>query len=348
MADSPKESIREEIERFLRSHARALSRIYSFVHRFRPAVAEETIRARVYEAVEKGTVRRVARGVYVARDGPATLLLVEGDARDVLHSLEDGAVDAIITDPPYDLGTRQHAMTGSTRPHMGKGRTYEQWDLDRSTLLDMFRVLSRDKSWNTLSKAKRRDSKFPTGGGALVLFVPPITRNTWTHIRNLVDLAQELGFVFQGTITWDHEIMGMGYDCGRNRKNELLFFTAGPRRGVLWDLSLPNVLRYKRTVRRDGEHEAEKPIALFTRFVEALTRPGDIVADFFVGRGRWNFAPSSGRSPTSTNRVLDLPSCHIQRLRAQSSRQNDSERGTAVGNRRSMYFRFSSPSRRTV
>ena len=287
MGNATHRSLRNEIEQFVRGHARVLSNIYTFVHRFRPAVAEETIRARVYEAVEKGTVRRVARGVFVARSGPATLLLVEGDAKEVLRSLGDGAVDAIITDPPYDLGTRQHTMTGSTRPHMGKGRTYAQWDLDRATLQDMFRVLSREKTWNTLSKARRRDGAFPTGGGALVLFVPPLTRNTWTHIRNLVDLAQELGFVFQGTFTWDHEIMGMGYDCGRNRKNELLFFTAGSRNGVLWDLSLPNVLRNKRTVRRSGEHEAEKPVALFTRLVEALTRPGDVVADFFVGRGRW-------------------------------------------------------------
>lgn len=287
-------SIRDGIERFASNRARALSAIYSFVQRFRPSAAEETIRARVYEAVEEGRLRRVARGVYVARSGPATLLLIEGDAREVLQSLEDEAVDAIITDPPYDLGTRKHTATGTTRPHMGRGRTYDQWDLDRSTLQQMFRVLRHQKTWNTISPTARG---YPKGGGALILFAPPITRNTWLHIRNLIDLAQEVGFVFQGTITWDHEVVGMGYDCGRNRKNELLFFTAGPRKGLLWDLGLPNVLRYRRIRRRHGEHEAEKPTALIKRLVEAVTVPGDTIADFFVGRGRWiREALSSGRS----------------------------------------------------
>ena len=36
-------------------------------------MAEETIRARIYEAVKEGKIIRVARGVYFARSGPAQL-----------------------------------------------------------------------------------------------------------------------------------------------------------------------------------------------------------------------------------------------------------------------------------
>lgn len=283
----PAATIRTRIQEAVSQTPIHLASIYRFVLRFRPGTAEPTIRARVYEAVADGRIRRIAPGIYFARDGPASLLLVEGDARDVLAGLEDGAIDAIITDPPYDLGTRQHTATGTTRPHMGRGRTYEQRDLDRSTLREMFRVLRKDAVWNTLNPEARRRGAFPTGGGALVLFSPPITRTTWPHIRRLVELAEELGFVFYGTITWDQEIMGMGYDCGRNRKSEILFFTAGPRKGLLWDLGLPNILRHRRLARRKGEHEAEKPVGLFWDLARAVTRPGDLVADPFVGRGRW-------------------------------------------------------------
>jgi site-specific DNA-methyltransferase (adenine-specific) len=283
----PGKSIREQVIEAVSSKPSHLQSIYSFILRFRPETAKETIRARVYEAVADGSVRRLAPGVYLATRGKASLLLVEGDAREVLRSLDDESLDAILTDPPYDLGTKKHAQTGTTRPHKGKGRTYEQWDLDRHTLGEMFRVLRKDKQWNTLNREKREREEYPRGGGALLLFVPPLTRSSWRHIFELVELAESLGFVFYGSFTWDQEIMGMGYDAGRNRKNEVLFFTAGKRNGVLWDLGLPNVLRHKRLSRRKGEHEAEKPVDLFWDLARAVTRGGDVVADFFVGRGRW-------------------------------------------------------------
>lgn len=280
-------SIRDRVEEAVSDRPQHLQTIYNFVLQFRPDTAKPTIRARVYEAVEDGRIKRVARGVYVARSGPATLLLVEGDARDVLENLDDECLDAIITDPPYDLGTKQHAEQGTTRPHQGEGRTYDQWDLNRDVLEQMFRVLRKDTEWNTLSKKRKQIGDYPRGGGALLLFAPPITRSTWPHIRNLITLAEELGFVFYGSLTWDHERMGMGYHAGRNRKNELLLFTAGERNGVLWNLGMPNVLSHKRLPRRDGEHEAEKPVELFWELCEALTRAGDVVADFFAGRARW-------------------------------------------------------------
>lgn len=264
-----------------------LRSIYSFVLQFRPGTAEETIRARVYEAVQDGRVRRVAPGVYFARSGPAALLLIEGDARSVLESLDDDVVDAIITDPPYDLGTRQHTSYGTTRPHRGRGRTYRQWDLDAVLVREMFRVLRKHREWNTINPSARRENRLPRGGGALLLFTPNISRSTWPHIRDLIELVRGIGFEFYGTITWDQEIIGMGYDTGRNQKGEILFFTAGPRNGLLWDLGFSNLVRARRLQRKPGEHEAEKPVGLFGRLVEAVTRPGDVVLDPFVGRGRW-------------------------------------------------------------
>jgi site-specific DNA-methyltransferase (adenine-specific) len=280
-------AVRSLVEESVQDEPRHLRSTYSFVQRFRPALAQETIRARVYEALAAGRLARVAPGVYFARSGPATLLLVQGDAREVLRRIDGESIDAIITDPPYDLGTQKHTTSGTTRPHRGRGRTYKQWDLDRATLAEMFRVLRKDLTWNTISARRRRERDWPRGGGALLLFAPPIVRSTWPHIRRLVDLAESLGFVFYGSITWDQAIKGMGYDCGRNQKAELLLFTAGPRNGLLWDLSLPNILRERRHQRRADEHEAEKPTRLFLRLIEALTRPGDVVADFFAGRGSW-------------------------------------------------------------
>lgn len=274
------ETVRELVEASTET-PRHLQGIYRFVHAYRPGTAEETIRARVYEAVNAGRLTRLAEGVYVARSGPATLLLIQGDARQVLASLDADSVDAIVTDGPYDLGTAENARIGTTRPHLDQGRGYEQFDFTREDLAGLFRVVKKQKAWRSLT------GKDAQGGGAMFLFVPPLTRKTRGHINALIDLAESVGFVFYGSVTWDQETIGMGYDAGRNQKNDVLLFHAGERRGLLWDLGFRNVLRHKRLARREGEHEAEKPVGLFLDLLRAVTQPGDVVLDPFVGRGRW-------------------------------------------------------------
>jgi hypothetical protein len=71
-------AVRSLVEESVQDEPRHLRSTYSFVQRFRPALAQETIRARVYEALAAGRLARVAPGVYFARSGPATLLLVQG------------------------------------------------------------------------------------------------------------------------------------------------------------------------------------------------------------------------------------------------------------------------------
>lgn len=69
-------------------------------------VKEPSIRARIYEGIEKGLFSRVAKGVYTVtkeQDGEeVTCMLVQGNGRD-LSFLKDDSIDAIITDHAYDL-----------------------------------------------------------------------------------------------------------------------------------------------------------------------------------------------------------------------------------------------------
>jgi len=270
-----------------------LQPIYEFVQRYRPETAEETVRARLYEAMEQGRIIRIARGVYFARSGSAQLLLIEGDAWEVMPKLEEGSIDALITDPPFDMGTKKWVGKGTTRPHafMGGERTYQQRDIDREWLAQAFRILKKSKEWNTLSKERKAGGHFPRGGGACAIFVPSLNRSTYPHIRELIELAESVGFVFYGSVTWDKGVMGMGYHCGRDQVMEILLFTAGERNGVLWDLGMPNILSVKKVNRRCApdavEHEAEKPSELWVRLAKALTREGEIVFDPFCGRARW-------------------------------------------------------------
>ena len=61
-----------------------------------------SIRARIYEGIDKGLFSRVAKGVYTVSKNDATCLLVNGDGRN-LSFIKDSSIDFIITDHPYDL-----------------------------------------------------------------------------------------------------------------------------------------------------------------------------------------------------------------------------------------------------
>lgn len=264
--------------------------IYEFVQAFRE-VAQETIRARIYEAVEEGRVVRVCRGVYFARSGPAQLLMVEGDAWDVLPKLAAGSVDALVTDPPGKFG-RDWAGRGTTRPHSTLGgRTYRQPNLDLEFMRQAFRVLRKAREWNTLSRLRRALGIYPKGGAACLIRVPMENRTTRGHVQNLIGLAESVGFVFYGELVVALDKLGMGYDCGRDKGAKWLLFHAGERNGTLWDFTLPNVIDARR-VRNPcsptaTEHEAEKDPTEFVRLIRAVTRVGDIVLDPFCGRARW-------------------------------------------------------------
>ena len=268
-----------------------LPMIYDFVQRFRAEVARETIRARIYEAVEQGKVVRVARGVYFAKSGEAQLLMVEGDAWEVMACLSDDSIDAVVTDPPGKFG-RDWAGKGSTRPHVEVGgRMYRQTELDLEFMRQAFRILKKSREWNTLSMVKRATGCFPKGGAACLIRVPLENRTTRKHVQRLISLAEEVGFVFYGEIVVALDKLGMGYDAGRDQGAKWLLLHAGERNGTLWDFTLPNVIDARR-VRNPcspaaTEHEAEKDSAEFIRLIGAVTREGDVVLDPFAGRARW-------------------------------------------------------------
>jgi hypothetical protein len=110
-----------------------LHAIYDYVHRWRPDVPEHSVRARLHEAVKDGTIVRVVEGVYFARSGEAQLLLIEGDAWNVMKGIDDDSLDLLLSDVPGKFG-REWAGTGTTRPHALLGhRTYPSRSLTQTS-----------------------------------------------------------------------------------------------------------------------------------------------------------------------------------------------------------------------
>ena len=99
-------------------------------------VNDESIRARIYEGVDKGLFEKVSRGVYKVSsqiNGKRNdCLLINGDGRD-LSMIPSNSIDGIITDHPYDLSK---ALTGGNR----KFASYELFKYEEKDFQEKQRV----------------------------------------------------------------------------------------------------------------------------------------------------------------------------------------------------------------
>jgi DNA methylase len=292
----PAESVKDLAMKACETKPEPLPVIYNFVQGWRPGTANETIRARLYEAMKDGKVERIMEGVYFARRGEAQLLVVEGDAWEVLGKLDDDSIDMMISDIPGKLG-RNWAGQGTTRPHAAAftggdgtggigGRTYHQPELDEEFFKQAFRVLKQEKDW-------RRGNGLPgtVKGGATCLIRSPI--ETWTTheaVQHLIKLAESVGFVYYTEMIIALDSIGMGY-TGRDLGAKWLVFTKGEHVGVPWDLTVPNVIqahRVKNPAKKDfTKHEAEKDAIEFIEPIKMYSRSGDVILDTFAGVAKW-------------------------------------------------------------
>ena len=194
-------------------------------------------------------------------DGMVTLY--RGDCLEALPTLADESVDAVVTDPPYGIG---YCSGRRTRLGGGPRRNAASFGPDEF-----------DARWIPMAfGALRNDS-------LLYCF----TR--WDVMGQWRDALLDAGFCIAQRLVWDkcHWKMGdLRYygsqveDVLVARKGAPTMFPGGKgRRG--------NLLRFSSAFLPEGQydHPTQKPEALISVFIEDGTRPGDLVADFFMGSG---------------------------------------------------------------
>jgi len=250
----------------------SLREIYDKIAALRPGTKESTVRGRLNENNGK-MFMRIARGVYVAIQGPATAIILEGDAWEKVTEIETESIDALFADPPYPW-LNHHIETGITRKKDGC-LSYETRELDAAILKEMFRVLKSKKEGAGINGQKI------TGGAHLFIFVPAPTSDTWKHIDSLIKEAEKVGFRFNKMFIWDKVSIGMGYN-GRNRYEGILFMSKGERL-IPFDLSIPDLLTIKRPDVAKRIHESEKPVELYELLIKFSTQAGDVILDLFAG-----------------------------------------------------------------
>lgn len=223
-----------------------------------PEAKQHSIRARIYENLGK-EFTRVGHGVYVAKQGEATCVVVAKDALEAVKDLQSQSVDALVTDPPYPWLTQHVELHSTTRPRMRWA--YEKKEIGRELGLELYRILK--------------------DGAHAFFFVPAETAITRSHIEGFIKTLEGCGFIFNKRFIWDRVMLGMGYN-GRARYEGILFMSKGARRKPL-DLSIPDLIVERQAHHCHRVHPNEKPLGLLEKLIRFATKAGELVLDTFAG-----------------------------------------------------------------
>lgn len=183
------------------------------------------------------------------------VVLYHGDCVDVMKEL--GPVDAIVTDPPYNIDFEQNYYSNRKRKNWSQ---YVDAALDYGVLASEF--------WRLLKEP----------GSAYIC----------VGYDNYVDWYRamaEVGFNYPGYLVWDKgnaTWLAGNYGVKWKQRTELIMHWIKGRPS----LALPdehNILRYPRPA--SGQHPCEKPVELMERLIRQSCLVDGLVLDPFVGSG---------------------------------------------------------------
>jgi site-specific DNA-methyltransferase (adenine-specific) len=184
-----------------------------------------------------------------------TIDLMLGDCLEMMGDIEDGSVDAVITDPPYAVTSEASSSVSRARRSVRETQFFEAWL--RENLREFLRILRPEGViWMTLD---------------------------WRGAMALDEACAKLGLKEPKIGVWDKDSIGMGHVL----RNSYECFAVVPM--PAWkrrDGGCPDVWRHKWTQGgRASDHKAEKPVTLMERAISTFVVDDGIVLDPFMGSG---------------------------------------------------------------
>jgi len=203
--------------------------------------------------------------------------LYNGDCLEVMDELiEQGVkVDAIITDPPYNISKKNnfHTMKGRV------GIDFGEWDKD----FDLFSWM--DKGFELLDK-----------NGSMFIF------NDWRNLGDISRYGESLGMDIKDCFRW---VKSSPMPRNRDRRYITDFEMAVwlVKKKSKWVFNRQDE-KYERpeykcnrvSGKEKTKHTTQKPVSLMEHIVKIHTNEGDLVLDPFMGSG------STGVACKNTNR----------------------------------------------
>lgn len=191
--------------------------------------------------------------------------LNNGDSIEYIKGLKDNSVDAVITDPPYNISKDNNFKS------MGRsGIDFGEWDKGFNL-----------NNWIELVAPKVKK------GGNVVIF------NDWRNLGEIADTLEMFGFEVKDMIRWEKS-----NPMPRNRDRRFIvdYEVAiwAVKKGGKWtfnrlsesyDRPLINSGLTPKSEKEGNGHPTQKPVAVMEWLIEHLTDEEDIVFDPFMGSG---------------------------------------------------------------
>ncbi len=196
----------------------------------------ESIRARIYEGINKGLFERVGKGLYTVtrkdeQGRENTCLLINGDGRD-LSMIPDSTISAIITDHPYLLS---NSLKGGNRNFAD----YELFQYNENDMREKARVL--------------------IPGCFAVEFLPEENGDNYQYLFQVKDMARKAGLEYYAQVPWKKS--GFVANTGRKAKDteNIVFFSKGRARDLRPD------------AKKDKQYEKSRTIVEYQEFIPGGT-----------------------------------------------------------------------------
>lgn len=191
--------------------------------------------------------------------------LNNGDSLEYIKLLENNSVDAVITDPPYNISKDNNLKS------MGRiGLDFGKWDkgFNQTDWIDL-----------VAPKVKK--------GGNVVIF------NSWRNFGEIADKLEVLGFEVKDMIRWEKS-----NPMPRNRDRRFIvdydIAIWAVKKGAKWTFNRLNetydrpLIHAPLTPKSEKEgngHPTQKPVAVMEWLIKHLTNENDVVLDPFMGSG---------------------------------------------------------------
>lgn len=191
--------------------------------------------------------------------------LLHGDCLKLMKDIPDESVDAIITDPPYNLSRDNNFHT------MGRtGIDFGEWDKG----FDLTKWIAVAQP--TLKK-----------GGNIVIF------NDWKNLSYIVESLEGNGFIIKDLIRWK-KTNPMPRNRDRRFVTDYEVAIWAVKKGGKWTFNrlsdtyeIPEITGglTPKSEKLNGGHTTQKPVYLMRWLVERLTNDKDVILDPFMGSG---------------------------------------------------------------
>ena len=182
-----------------------------------------------------------------------------GDAIELFATIEDGSIDCIITDPPYEvISGGSNENPGVNRPSgilsKNDGKIFEHNNLDIEAWIgECYRVLKDDTHIYIMTN--------------------------FLNLEHYMKAIREAGFDIHNLLVWEKNTATPNRWYMKNA--EYIIFARKGNAKPINDCGCKTVLQCNAVSKRI--HPTEKPIELLKIFITNSSRPGDVILDPFGG-----------------------------------------------------------------